>query len=308
MRNSYHGRSFGAIGVTGNRGWKSTSLSPLNVHFLHGADRHLPRSRGLSDAELHRRLRGRPARRARHRDRRRRRPPDRRADPGRRRLHHARRTGCSPRTRRSSTSTASCSSPTRCRPAGAAPASTSGASRRTASRPDMMTFAKGLGNGFAIGGVVARGDLMDGAAARIGISTFGGNPIVDGGGATRPSTTCSTTTCRPTPRASADRSSAGCARRPREPAPWSATVRGKGLMFAVELVDPATDAAQPAAGRRAAGGDQGARPAGRQGRPVRQHAADGPAADPHRGRGPRGPGHPHRRAHRGGRGGRSDRD
>ena len=32
--------------------------------------------------------------------------------------------------------------------------------------PDMMTFAKGLGNGFAIGGVVARGDLMDSAARR----------------------------------------------------------------------------------------------------------------------------------------------
>src|SRR5207244_7701868 len=42
--------------------------------------------------------------------------------------------------------------------------------------PDMMTFAKGLGNGFAIGGVVARGDLMDGLHGN-GISTFGGNPL-----------------------------------------------------------------------------------------------------------------------------------
>ena len=42
--------------------------------------------------------------------------------------------------------------------------------------PDMMTFAKGLGNGFAIGGVVARGDLMDGPVGN-GISTFGGNPV-----------------------------------------------------------------------------------------------------------------------------------
>ena len=40
----------------------------------------------------------------------------------------------------------------------------------------MMTFAKGLGNGFAIGGVVARGELMDGLAGN-GISTFGGNPL-----------------------------------------------------------------------------------------------------------------------------------
>ena len=34
-----------------------------------------------------------------------------------------------------------------------------------------MTFAKGLGNGFAIGGVVARGDLLDGIRGN-GISTF----------------------------------------------------------------------------------------------------------------------------------------
>src|SRR6266516_2239854 len=36
--------------------------------------------------------------------------------------------------------------------------------------PDMITFAKGLGNGFAIGGVIARGDLMDGLPGN-GIST-----------------------------------------------------------------------------------------------------------------------------------------
>lgn len=43
-------------------------------------------------------------------------------------------------------------------------------------RPDIVTFAKGLGNGMAIGGVVARGDIMDSIAAN-SISTFGGNPI-----------------------------------------------------------------------------------------------------------------------------------
>jgi len=51
MRGSYHGRSFGAIAVTGNRGWKNSSYSPLNVHYLHGTDRHLPRFRGMSDEE-----------------------------------------------------------------------------------------------------------------------------------------------------------------------------------------------------------------------------------------------------------------
>ena len=39
-----------------------------------------------------------------------------------------------------------------------------------------MTFAKGLGNGLAIGGVVARGEIMDCLTAN-SISTFGGNPV-----------------------------------------------------------------------------------------------------------------------------------
>jgi 4-aminobutyrate aminotransferase len=39
-----------------------------------------------------------------------------------------------------------------------------------------MTFAKGLGNGFAIGGVVAKAELMDSLSAN-SLSTFGGNPI-----------------------------------------------------------------------------------------------------------------------------------
>ncbi|MGH3858086.1 aspartate aminotransferase family protein, partial [Actinokineospora sp.] len=46
--------------------------------------------------------------------------------------------------------------------------------------PDLLTFAKGIGNGMAIGGVVARGELMDGLTAN-SISTFGGNPIATAG-------------------------------------------------------------------------------------------------------------------------------
>ena len=51
--------------------------------------------------------------------------------------------------------------------------------------PDMMTFAKGLGNGFAVGGVVARGDLLDNLHA-VGLATFGGRPSM------RPSYNCYT--------------------------------------------------------------------------------------------------------------------
>ncbi|MFD8806290.1 aspartate aminotransferase family protein [Streptomyces sp. NPDC059597] len=39
MRNSYHGRSFGAVGITGNRTWSTTSLSPLQTVYVHGAVR-----------------------------------------------------------------------------------------------------------------------------------------------------------------------------------------------------------------------------------------------------------------------------
>jgi 4-aminobutyrate aminotransferase len=33
LRNSYHGRSFGAIGITGNKGWSASSFTPLNVSY-----------------------------------------------------------------------------------------------------------------------------------------------------------------------------------------------------------------------------------------------------------------------------------
>ena len=46
--------------------------------------------------------------------------------------------------------------------------------------PDIMTFAKGLGNGLAIGGIVARKEIMDCFNAN-SISTFGGNPLVTRG-------------------------------------------------------------------------------------------------------------------------------
>ena len=46
--------------------------------------------------------------------------------------------------------------------------------------PDMLTFAKGLGNGMAIGGVIARAEIMDSFTAN-SISTFGGNPLAMAG-------------------------------------------------------------------------------------------------------------------------------
>ena len=44
-------------------------------------------------------------------------------------------------------------------------------------KPDILTFAKGVGNGLPMGGVVARGEIMD-CFQSLSISTFGGNPLV----------------------------------------------------------------------------------------------------------------------------------
>ncbi|MDP6341871.1 MAG: aspartate aminotransferase family protein, partial [Acidimicrobiales bacterium] len=46
--------------------------------------------------------------------------------------------------------------------------------------PDILTFAKGVGNGLALGGVVASAELMDSLPGN-SISTFGGNPISSAG-------------------------------------------------------------------------------------------------------------------------------
>ena len=46
--------------------------------------------------------------------------------------------------------------------------------------PDILTFAKGIGNGLAIAGVVARAEVMDCLQAN-SISTFGGNPLSTAG-------------------------------------------------------------------------------------------------------------------------------
>ena len=46
--------------------------------------------------------------------------------------------------------------------------------------PDIITFAKGIGNGLPMGGVIARADIMD-CFQSLSISTFGGNPLVSAG-------------------------------------------------------------------------------------------------------------------------------
>ncbi|WP_432093032.1 aspartate aminotransferase family protein [Streptomyces sp. bgisy100] len=52
MRNSYHGRSFSTVGITGNSSWSPTTLSPLQTLYLHGGIRTRGPFAELSDAEF----------------------------------------------------------------------------------------------------------------------------------------------------------------------------------------------------------------------------------------------------------------
>ena len=179
LRNSYHGRSFATMGVTGNRGWSSSSLSPFAVSYVHNGDtfRSPFRDRdekGFVDAIVED-------------------------------LRHV-----------IATTTAgdvACMIAEPIQGVGGftvPPDGLLGALQevcrefgilwitdevqtgwgRTGENfwgyqaqnlePDMLTFAKGLGNGLAMAGVVAGVELMDSVNAN-SISTFGGNPLVCAG-------------------------------------------------------------------------------------------------------------------------------
>ncbi len=242
MRQSYHGRSFGATGVTGNRAWTNLSYSPLNVHFLHGADRHLPQFAGMSDEAY--------------------------IDACVQDLRHVLATATG------GDVAALIAEPIQGVGGFTMPPDGLFAAYKTVLdeygillisdevqtgwgrtgqsfwgmgnhgvTPDVMTFAKGLGNGFAVGGVVARGDLMD-ALPVAGISTFGGNPI---------SMAAANATLdyvlEHDLQANAARQGAtliGGLEAAAGRFPIVRDVRGKGLMFAVELADPRTGEPSPA--------------------------------------------------------------
>ncbi|NBM21030.1 aspartate aminotransferase family protein [Streptomyces sp. GC420] len=52
MRNSYHGRSFSTVGITGNRAWSPTGLSPLQTLYVHGGVRTRGPFAHLGDQEF----------------------------------------------------------------------------------------------------------------------------------------------------------------------------------------------------------------------------------------------------------------
>jgi len=103
--------------------------------------------------------------------------------------------------------------------------------------PDILTFAKGIGNGLAIGGVVARAEVMNCFKANA-LSTFGGNPLATRG---------ALATLRHVKKRDLQRNALERGRELREGLEKIAStsdtvgeVRGKGLMQALEFVEPGT--------------------------------------------------------------------
>ena len=103
--------------------------------------------------------------------------------------------------------------------------------------PDMLTFAKGVGNGITLAGIVARAEIMDTITA-LSFSTFGGNPL-------------STAAGLATLKYVQDNDLQGNARRMGQrladalgpvvdQTPWIVELRGRGLMQALEIVVPGT--------------------------------------------------------------------
>src|SRR5262245_16749849 len=241
LRDSYHGRAFGTVAITGNRGWSASSLTPVNVSYVHGGYRYRSPFRDLPDSQY--------------------------IDACVADLIEI-----------IDTTTAgdvACMIAEPIQGVGGFATPPDGLFKafkdvldqygillisdevqtgwgRTGEHfwgmeahgivPDAMTFAKGLGNGFAIGGVVARGDLLDGIRGN-GISTFGGNPVATAAG----NATLDYVLSHDLQRNAAVTGNliiSGL----REAAPnlgIVGAVRGKGLMFTVDLVDPATKQPSP---------------------------------------------------------------
>ena len=179
LRNSYHGRSFTAMSVTGNRSWSSSSLSPLNVSYVQSGNRLRSPFGELSDKEF--------------------------INACVRDLRDVIETTTS--------GDVACMIAEPIQGVGGfivPPDGFFGAMKKVLDeygilfvsdevqtgwgrtgdhfwgfqahdiQPDLLTFAKGLGNGLAIGGVVGRPELVDSVRAN-SISTFGGNPLSSAG-------------------------------------------------------------------------------------------------------------------------------
>jgi 4-aminobutyrate aminotransferase len=175
VRNSYHGRSFATIGITGNRGWSPSSLTPFQVSYMQSGYRFRSPFRHLGDddfieactedlrdviatqtagdiaaliAEPVQGVGGFAI------------PPDGFFGPVEKvcREHDMLFIADEVQTGWGRTG------------------DHFWGHQAHGITPDLMTFAKGVGNGLTIAGVVGRAEIMDSVSAN-SISTFGGNPL-----------------------------------------------------------------------------------------------------------------------------------
>ncbi len=243
MRNSYHGRSFTAQAITSHSSWSSTALSGLSVNFVHGAYQLRSPFRHLDDDEFTE--------------------------------------ACTDDLRQvidmMTTGEAACLIAEPIQGVGGFATPPDGffgsmhkvlANRgilfvtdevqtgwgRTGEHfwgyqahdivPDMLTFAKGVGNGITLAGIVARAEIMDTIKA-LSFSTFGGNPL---------STAAGLATLNYVRENDLQGNALRMGKRladalgpVAEQTPWIVELRGKGLMQAIEIVEPGT--IQPDASR-----------------------------------------------------------
>ncbi|MFE2580348.1 aspartate aminotransferase family protein [Streptomyces sp. NPDC059378] len=243
MRNSYHGRSFSTVGVTGNRGWSPTSLSPLQTLYVHGGVRtrgpfaHLDDDAfvaacvdDLTDLLGHIRppaaLIAEPIQGVGGFTS----PPDGLYAAFREVLKQRGvlwiadevQTGWG----RTGENFWGWQAHARSGP------------------PDIVTFAKGIGNGTSIGGVIAGADIMNCLDAN-SISTFGGTQLTMAAGLANLGYLLEHDL-----QGNARRVGGLLIERLRAVGaqlPWVREVRGRGLMIGIELVKPGTDEADPQA-------------------------------------------------------------
>jgi 4-aminobutyrate aminotransferase len=235
LRGSYHGRSFSTIAITGNRTWSPTSLSPFQTYYVHGGSRYRSPFAGLADAEF----------------------VDACVDDLREVLDQA-----------GGDVAALIAEPIQGvggfthGPDGLLGAFAKELRERgilwisdevqtgwgrtgehfwgwqahtSDATPDLVTFAKGIGNGLSVGGVVGRAEIMDGLRAN-SISTFGGSPVTSVGALANLRYLLANDL-----QGNAAKVGPVVLDGLRElDSPIIGDVRGKGLMIGVELVRPST--------------------------------------------------------------------
>jgi len=103
--------------------------------------------------------------------------------------------------------------------------------------PDMLTFAKGVGNGITLAGVVARAEIMD-TIEVLNFSTFGGNPLSAAAGAAT-LRTVRDENLQANAKVMGERFVAAMSSLA-DATPWIAELRGRGLMWAFEVCEPGT--------------------------------------------------------------------